>query len=66
MMIIMSQWLSVSIGILAGVFIIAGAGFFAVRPYLQARPPKPLWPDPADPAQDWGNWNGWNGPSPEG
>jgi len=55
----MSRWMDVSIGLLAGVVVVAGAIFFAIRPYVQARPPKPLMPHPSDNKDDMKAWAGW-------
>jgi hypothetical protein len=44
----MPQWLSVLIGLVAGLAIVAAAIFVAVRPYVSAKPPKPRMPDQAD------------------
>ncbi len=41
----MPQWLSVLIGSVAGLAVIAAAIFVAVRPYVSAKPPKPRMPD---------------------
>jgi hypothetical protein len=57
----MPQWLSITLGILLGMAVIFGAIFLAIRPYVQAKPPKPLMPDPTDGAKDWGATNGLNG-----
>jgi hypothetical protein len=56
------QWMLISIGIVAGVAVIFGAVFIAVRPYVQAKPPKPRMADPTDGPQDWSASNGWNVP----
>jgi hypothetical protein len=58
----MPQWLSITIGVLLGVAVISGAIFLAIRPYVQAKPHKPLMPDPIEGAKDWSASNGWNGP----
>jgi hypothetical protein len=58
----MPQWLSVAIGILIGVAVVAGAIFYAVWPYVQARAPKPMMPYPTEAPRDWSASNGWNGP----
>jgi hypothetical protein len=55
----MPQWLSITIGILLGVTVISGAIFLAIRLYVQAKPPKPLMPDPREGAKDWGPSNNW-------
>jgi hypothetical protein len=57
----MPQWLSITIGVLLGCAIVFGAIFLAVRPYAQARPPKPLMPDPNDNRDDMKAWIGWQG-----
>jgi hypothetical protein len=57
----MPQWLSITIGVLLGLAVVFGAIFFAVRPYVQAKPPKPLMPDPTEGPQDWGASNGGQG-----
>jgi hypothetical protein len=57
----MPEWLSVSIGILAGLAIIALAIYVAVRPTVAARPPKPLFPASPDNDQgptDWARSDG--------
>jgi hypothetical protein len=54
----MPQWLSISLGILLGVAVLFGAAYLAIRPYVQAKPPKPIMPERMDGAQDWGASNG--------
>jgi hypothetical protein len=53
----MPQWLSVSLGLAAGLALVVGAVFVAFRPYVQARPPKPRMPDPSD-SKDNYEWAG--------
>jgi hypothetical protein len=55
----MPQWLSITVGVLLGAAIIFGAIFLAIRPYVQARPPKPLMPDPSGNQDDLKAWAGW-------
>jgi hypothetical protein len=47
-----------------GLAVIAGAVFLAFRLYVQAKPPKPLMPDPTDGAKDWSASDGWKGGAP--
>jgi len=58
----MPQWLSILIGILVGAAVVFGAIAIAIRPYVQAKPPKPLMPDQTEGPKDWGVSNGWTGP----
>jgi hypothetical protein len=62
----MPQWLSISIGLIAGFSIIAGAIFIAVRPYLLPTTPKSRMPDPSDNKDEIAGWGGWSGWSSDG
>jgi hypothetical protein len=57
----MPQWLSILIGILVGVAVVCGTIFFAIRPYVQAKPPKSLLADPTEGPQDFSADDGWKG-----
>lgn len=60
----MPQWLSVSIGLAAGLVIIAAAIYFAVRPSVAARPHAPLFPaspDARDTESGWAGSDNWSG-----
>jgi hypothetical protein len=40
----MSSWLSIALGFVTGLILLFWAVFFAVRPFVSARPPKTSWP----------------------
>ena len=52
----MTQWLSVLIGLVAGIVLIAVAAFFAFRPYLHGKPPNLLKSNPSDSPDYWGGY----------
>jgi hypothetical protein len=54
----MTLWLSIALGFVSGLVIVAAALVWALAPYLKARPPKPAWPNPREAPQDWSNWQG--------
>jgi hypothetical protein len=62
----MPEFLSVSLGVIFGLAIIAGAIFLAVRPYVQARPPKRRMPDATDAKDDYSNTSMASGESHHG
>jgi hypothetical protein len=56
----MPQWLSLTFGAVVGLALVAGAVFVAVRPYVQARPPKSRMPDPSDFRHDHNSASTWS------
>ena len=63
----MTTWISILLGLIAGIVIVAGALVLAIMPSLRARP-KSLWPSPKEPPTgDYGATTGWtNDGSPPG
>jgi hypothetical protein len=62
----MPQWLAVSIGLAAGLVIIAAAIYFAVRPSVAARPREPLFPASPDARNTPSEWGGSDNGSGDG
>jgi len=57
----MSTWLPVLVGVLAGLIVVAGAIFVAVRPNLGPRIAKSSFPDTSDNKDNIAGWTGWSG-----
>ena len=54
----MPQWLSISLGVVLGIAVVFGAIYLAIRPYVQARPPKRVLPEPLEDTRDYYQYGG--------